>query len=48
MVIASEEKDGGYLLGDIESFKTMASKLKVEAPAPQSYAKPTHRKKAEY
>ena len=48
MVIASEEKDGGYLLGDIGSFKTMASKLKVETPAPQPDAKPTHRKKAEY
>lgn len=48
MVLASEEKDGGYLLGDIDSFKSMVSKLKVEAPAPQPNAKPPHRKKAEY
>ncbi len=48
MVIVSAEKDGGYLLGDIEAFKTMASKLKVNAPVPQPNAKPTHRKKAEY
>lgn len=48
MVIASEEKDGGYLLGDFEAFKLMASKLKVDAPASQPNAKQTHRRKAEY
>lgn len=48
MVKASEDKDGGYLLGNIEAFKGMATKLKVDAPASQSNAKPTHRKKAEY
>lgn len=48
MVIASEEKDGGYLLGNIDSIKSMATKLKVDAPASQPNAKQTHRRKAEY
>lgn len=48
MVIASEEKDGGYLLGSIDSFKSMVSKLKGEAPVHQPNSKPPHRKKAEY
>lgn len=48
MVNASEDKDGGYLLGDIEAFKSMVSKLKVDGPAPLPNAKPVHRRKAEY
>ena len=48
MVKASEDKDGGYLLGDIEAFKSMVSKLKVDGPAPLPNAKPVHRRKAEY
>ena len=48
MVKASEEKDGGYLLGDIDGFKSMASNLKVEAPVLQPNAKQNQRKKAEH
>ena len=47
MVIARKEKDGGYLLGDIDSFKNMACKLKVNTPDTQPNAKPSPRKKAE-
>lgn len=48
MVIASDEKDGGYLLSNIDGFKSMVSKLKLDTPASQPNAKPTHRRKAEY
>lgn len=48
MVNASEDKDGGYLLGDIEAFKSKVAKLKVDTPASQPNAKPTDRRKAEY
>ncbi len=48
IVNASGDKDGGYLLGDIEAFKSNVAKLIADATPAQPNAKPSHRRKAEY
>ena len=48
IVNASEDRDGGYLLGDLEAFKSKVAKLIADATSAQPNAKPSHRRKAEY